>query len=173
MRWRRSVRSLAMVATARPTGLPIRRGRVQCRLHAFARHWSFRPQACAPYRARTKGKSKDERGVGYVKKNAIAARGEPPMPASSRSGDRGPSPKPPDQALVFEQRSQQLRRADRVGTTHDLGTRLGPKPTTRTLGSTLGSRSSRPSGRTMLQNDDYRLSSARRVGLPVSRAAFR
>lgn len=39
---------------------------------AFARHWSFRPRACAPYRARTKGK--DERGVGYVKKNAIAGR---------------------------------------------------------------------------------------------------
>src|SRR5215203_2743511 len=39
---------------------------------AFARHWNFRPRACAPYRARTKGK--DERGVGYVKKNAIAGR---------------------------------------------------------------------------------------------------
>lgn len=39
---------------------------------AFARHWGFRPRACAPYRARTKGK--DERGVGYVKKNAIAGR---------------------------------------------------------------------------------------------------
>jgi transposase len=42
------------------------------RLRAFARHWRFRPHACAPYRARTKGK--DERGVGYVKKNAIAGR---------------------------------------------------------------------------------------------------
>ena len=42
------------------------------RLLAFARHWQFRPRACAPYRARTKGK--DERGVGYVKKNAIAGR---------------------------------------------------------------------------------------------------
>jgi transposase len=42
------------------------------RLHAFAKHWGFRPHACAPYRARTKGK--DERGVGYVKKNAIAGR---------------------------------------------------------------------------------------------------
>lgn len=40
------------------------------RLHAFARHWEFRPCACAPYRARTKGK--DERGVGYVKANALA-----------------------------------------------------------------------------------------------------
>jgi transposase len=40
------------------------------RLHAFARHWGFRPHACAPYRARTKGK--DERGVGYVKRNVIA-----------------------------------------------------------------------------------------------------
>ncbi len=26
------------------------------RLHAFARHWGFRVRACAPYRARTKGK---------------------------------------------------------------------------------------------------------------------
>jgi len=43
------------------------------RLHAFADHWGFRPRACAPYRARTKGK--DENGVGYVKKNAIAGHG--------------------------------------------------------------------------------------------------
>ncbi len=42
------------------------------RLQAFARHWRVRPMACAPYRARTKGK--DERGVGYVKRNAIAGR---------------------------------------------------------------------------------------------------
>jgi transposase len=42
------------------------------RLHAFARYWGFQPSACAPYRARTKGK--DENGVGYVKKNAIAGR---------------------------------------------------------------------------------------------------
>jgi hypothetical protein len=39
---------------------------------AFAKHWGFSPRACAPYRARTKGK--DERGVGYVKRNAIAGR---------------------------------------------------------------------------------------------------
>jgi transposase len=44
--------------------------RFNARLHAFARYWAFRPRACAPYRARTKGK--DERGVGYVKHNAIA-----------------------------------------------------------------------------------------------------
>jgi len=42
------------------------------RLHGFARYWGVRPVACAPYRARTKGK--DERGVGYVKGNAIAGR---------------------------------------------------------------------------------------------------
>jgi transposase len=40
------------------------------KLIAFARHWRFSPRACAPYRARTKGKT--ESGVGYVKKNAIA-----------------------------------------------------------------------------------------------------
>lgn len=42
------------------------------RLLAFARYWGFRPRACAPCRARTKGK--DERGVGYVKHHAIAGR---------------------------------------------------------------------------------------------------
>jgi hypothetical protein len=42
------------------------------KLLAFAKHWGFRPRACAPYRARTKGKT--ENGVGYVKKNAIAGR---------------------------------------------------------------------------------------------------
>lgn len=40
------------------------------RFLAFAQHWGFHPRACAPYRARTKGK--DERGVGYVTHNAIA-----------------------------------------------------------------------------------------------------
>jgi transposase len=42
------------------------------RFLAFARYWGFQPRACAPYRARTKGQ--DERGVGYVKRNAIAGR---------------------------------------------------------------------------------------------------
>lgn len=42
------------------------------RLHAFCTYWSLRSRACAPFRARTKGK--DERGVGYVKRNAIAGR---------------------------------------------------------------------------------------------------
>jgi transposase len=43
------------------------------RFHAFCRYWGVTPRACAPYRARTKGK--DERGVGYVKRNAIAGHG--------------------------------------------------------------------------------------------------
>jgi len=42
------------------------------RLEKFAQYWEFKPRACRPYRARTKGK--DERGVAYVKKNAIAGR---------------------------------------------------------------------------------------------------
>ena len=42
------------------------------RFHAFCRYWDVIPRACAPYRARTKGK--DERGVGYVKGNALAGR---------------------------------------------------------------------------------------------------
>ena len=46
------------------TGAPVDK------LIAFAKHWGFRPRACAPYRGRTKGKT--ESGVGYVKKNAIA-----------------------------------------------------------------------------------------------------
>jgi len=47
--------------------------RFNARLLAFARYWGFNPRACAPYRARTKGK--DERGVGYVKRNALAGHG--------------------------------------------------------------------------------------------------
>ncbi len=42
------------------------------RFLAFAAYWGFTPKACAPYRARTKGK--DESGVKYVKRNAIAGR---------------------------------------------------------------------------------------------------
>lgn len=42
------------------------------RLHAFARYWKFKPKACAPYRARTKGK--DENTVKYFKYNGIAGR---------------------------------------------------------------------------------------------------
>ena len=42
------------------------------RLRAFAAYGGFRPRACAPYRARTKGK--DERAVGYVKHHALAGR---------------------------------------------------------------------------------------------------
>lgn len=38
----------------------------------FCEHWGTRPRACAPYRARTKGK--DERAVQYVARNAIAGR---------------------------------------------------------------------------------------------------
>ena len=44
--------------------------RFNARLEAFARYWGFIPRACAPYRARTKGK--DESGVKYVKRNALA-----------------------------------------------------------------------------------------------------
>ena len=50
------------------------------RVHAFAGYWHFHPRACAPYRARTKGK--DERGVGYVKRNAIAGHDFVNWPAS-------------------------------------------------------------------------------------------
>ena len=42
------------------------------RFSRFAQYWGFTPRACAPFRARTKGKV--ERGVGYVKKNALAGR---------------------------------------------------------------------------------------------------
>jgi transposase len=39
---------------------------------AFCRDWGVQPRACAPYRARTKGKT--EAGVKYVKRNALAGR---------------------------------------------------------------------------------------------------
>jgi transposase len=38
---------------------------------AFCRDWGVQPRACAPYRARTKGKT--EAGVKFVKRNALAA----------------------------------------------------------------------------------------------------
>lgn len=41
-------------------------------LKQFALHWGIQIRACAPYRARTKGKV--ESGVKYVKRNAIAGR---------------------------------------------------------------------------------------------------
>ena len=47
-----------------------RQVRLNSRFEAFCRHWDIRARACAPFRARTKGKT--ENGVGYVKKNAIA-----------------------------------------------------------------------------------------------------
>jgi transposase len=40
---------------------------------AFCRDWDIVPRTCAPYRARTKGKT--ESGVKYVKRNALAGRG--------------------------------------------------------------------------------------------------
>lgn len=42
------------------------------RFHTFSNDWGFTPKACAPYRARTKGK--DENTVKYIKRNAIAGR---------------------------------------------------------------------------------------------------
>jgi len=39
---------------------------------AFCRDWDVQPRACAPYRARTKGKT--ESGVKYVKRNGLAGR---------------------------------------------------------------------------------------------------
>lgn len=66
----------ALVTTPRHDGAP---ASFHPRLLAFATHWGFRPVACAPYRARTKGK--DERGVGYVKSNAIAGHDFPSFAA--------------------------------------------------------------------------------------------
>lgn len=45
--------------------------RVHPAFAAFCKDWGVGVAACRPYRARTKGKT--ESGVGYVKKNAIAA----------------------------------------------------------------------------------------------------
>jgi transposase len=56
------------------------------KLKAFAKHWRFTPKACAPYRARTKGKT--ENGVGYVKKNAVAGRTFGTWPAFEAHLDR-------------------------------------------------------------------------------------
>jgi transposase len=58
------------------------------KLTAFAKHWRFTPKACAPYRARTKGKTENENGVGYVKKNAVAGRTFTTWPAFEAHLDR-------------------------------------------------------------------------------------
>lgn len=46
--------------------------RVNPAFEAFCKDWGVAVRACRPYRARTKGKT--ERGVGYAKSNALAAR---------------------------------------------------------------------------------------------------
>jgi transposase len=46
---------------------------------AFCRDWDVQPRACAPYRARTKGKT--EAGVKYVKRNALADQAFPSFAA--------------------------------------------------------------------------------------------
>ena len=53
------------VATARPGTVSFHPAYL-----AFCRDWDVQPRACAPYRARTKGKT--EAGVKYVKRNALA-----------------------------------------------------------------------------------------------------
>lgn len=49
---------------------------------AFCRDWDVQPRACAPYRARTKGKT--EAGVKYVKRNAVAGLTFPSFAALER-----------------------------------------------------------------------------------------
>lgn len=56
------------------------------RFRAFCSYWGVTPRACAPYRAQTKGK--DERGVGYVKRNAIAGHTFPSLDALQAHLDR-------------------------------------------------------------------------------------
>jgi transposase len=68
------VPATVLIDNTKPLVLTARRATVPAVFHprflAFAQHWGVRPVACAAYRARTKGK--DERGVGYVKANAVA-----------------------------------------------------------------------------------------------------
>jgi len=63
-----------LIDNARP--LVLRRNEGVVELHpefaVFCRDWDLQAVACAPYRARTKGKT--ESGVKYVKRNAIAGR---------------------------------------------------------------------------------------------------
>jgi hypothetical protein len=67
---RREVRTVRLASRVLRHDAVSRSVQFNDKLIAFAKHWGFRPRACAPYRARTKGKT--ENGVGYVKKNAIA-----------------------------------------------------------------------------------------------------
>ena len=86
------------------------------RFHTFARYWGFRPRACAPYRARTKGK--DENGVGYVKLNAIAGRRfaswdefEAHLAAWSREGPTSAATAPPASARSTASRARRRPRS--------------------------------------------------------------
>src|SRR5205085_5450877 len=56
---------------------------------AFCRDWDVQPRACAPYRARTKGKT--EARVKFVKHNALAIGPSRPLPRSSSLSPRGSS----------------------------------------------------------------------------------
>lgn len=56
------------------------------RFRSFCSYWGVTPRACAPYRAQTKGK--DERGVGYVNRNAIAGHTFPSLDALQAHLDR-------------------------------------------------------------------------------------
>ena len=51
------------------------------RFHAFARYWGVRPVACAPYRARTKGK--DERGEDFFSNAALKVGNRVPLPGAN------------------------------------------------------------------------------------------
>jgi len=87
------------------------------RLIAFARYWGFRPRACAPYRARTKGK--DERGV--APESRITVRGWSALEAQRRPRLRPQRlAQPPHRPLDRAQADRQPFLARQV-LSHDVG----------------------------------------------------
>lgn len=110
--------------------------RFNAKFLAFCRHWAVRPRACAPYRARTKGKV--ERSCGYVKRNAIAGREFASWEALQTWLDtwcdgvadkrvHGTTGEPP--GVRFERdEARRMRKADRPSflTTREVQRRVGP-----------------------------------------------
>ena len=78
---------------------------------AFCRDWDVQPRACAPYRARTKGKT--EAGVKFVKRNGLAGAGLR-LVRGARSAPRGVDGRWPMRASTGPPMKRRCLRFDRA-----------------------------------------------------------
>jgi transposase len=87
---------------------------------AFCRDWDVQPRACAPYRARTKGKT--EAGVKYVKRNGLADQAFASFAALEQHLDEWMT------TIADQRRHGTTREAPRVRFERDERTTLRPLP---------------------------------------------